>query len=357
MRLSEIAALLRGGVVGDADIDIARLAKIEEAESGDITFLANPKYAKHLATTGASAILVGRNAALNEMSARTKPITLVKVDDPYTSFLRLVEVFYPAAAPLPKGIDPTAVVAKNASIGKNVAIGPRVVVGERCGVGDNVALYPGVVLYDDVKIGSNSVLHANVVVRELCTVGTNVIIHPGTVIGSDGFGFAPKQDGSYEKIPQRGIVVVEDDVEIGANCAIDRATIGETRIRRGSKLDNLIQVAHNVVIGEHTVIAAQTGVSGSTKIGSNCVIAGQVGFAGHLRIADRSTFGAQSGVSRSFLEAGKTYFGYPAKEHHQALRIEGALRQLPELLVEIRDLKKHVEELESQIKEHSSVLK
>jgi UDP-3-O-[3-hydroxymyristoyl] glucosamine N-acyltransferase len=254
-------------------------------------------------------------------------------------------------------VHPAAIVAKSANIGKDVAIGPGVVVGEHCRIGDNATLYPGVVLYDDVKIGNNSVLHANVVVREQCNIGANVIVHSGTVIGSDGFGFAPKQDGSYEKIPQRGIVVVEDDVEIGANCAIDRATIGETRIRRGAKLDNLIQIAHNVVIGEHTVIAGQTGVSGSTKIGRNCVIAGQVGFAGHLQIADRSTFGAQSGVSRSLLEAGKTYFGYPAKEHRQAFRIEGALRQLPELLVEIRDLQKRVEELESQIKEHSTVLR
>lgn len=355
MKLTEVAGIVHGKVEGNGDLEIERLSKIEEAGAGDITFLANPKYAKYLATTSASAVLVTRESVPGELALRASPIHLVRVDNPYLAFLKLIEVFYPSPEPLARGIHPTAVVADTATLGHGVAIGAHVHVGKRCKVGDNVALHPGVVLYDDVEIGSDSLLYANVTVRDRCRVGKRAIVHSGTVIGSDGFGFAPKQDGTYEKIPQRGIVVVEDDVEIGANCAIDRATIGETRIKRGVKLDNLIQVAHNVVISEDTVIAAQTGISGSTKIGKNCMIGGQVGFVGHIQIADRTTIGAQSGISKSLPEPGKTYFGYPAKELHQALRMEGALRQLPEVLVEIRDLKKRLEELEAQVHEHKHV--
>ena len=355
MKLSAVAKLVNGEIQGSGDIEIAHLAKIEEAGTGDITFLSNPKYAAHLATTSASAVLIARNASFKELSARSSSLHLVKVDDPYLSFLKLLDVFYPPPPPLSKGIHPSAQIAKSVEVSKDAAIGAKVVIGERCKIGRNVSLHPGVVLYDDAEVGDDSVLYANVTVREQCKIGAKVIIHSGTVIGSDGFGFAPKQDGAYEKIPQRGIVVIEDDVEIGANCAIDRATIGETRIKRGAKLDNLIQVAHNVVIGENTVIAAQTGISGSTKIGNSCIIAGQVGFVGHIQIADKTTIGAQSGISKSITESGKTLFGYPAKEHLMALRMEGALRQLPETLVEIRELKKRLEELEAHIKEHSSV--
>jgi len=349
MRLNEIARIVGGAIEGDANTEIRHLSKIEEAGPGDITFLANPKYAKHLVATSASAVLVPRDAVIKELALRTAPIHLVKVDDPYRAFLTLIDVFYPPAARLSKGVHSTAVVAGSATLGTDFAIGANVHVGERCKIGSNVSLHPGVVLYDDAEVGDDSLLYANVTVREQCKIGKRVIVHSGTVIGSDGFGFAPTQSGEYEKIPQRGIVVVEDDVEIGANCAIDRATIGETRIGRGVKLDNLIQVAHNVVIEENTVIAAQTGISGSTKVGKNCIIAGQVGIVGHIVVPDRTTIGAQSGVSRSFREPGKTYFGYPAKEHSLALRMEGALRQLPELLVEIRDMKRRLQELEAQL--------
>lgn len=357
MTLKEIARIVGGEIEGDSSPEIERLSKIEEAGPGDITFLANPKYGKYVGSTTASAILVGRNAVINELASRSQPISVVRVGDPYLAFLKLVDLFYPAAAPLAKGTHETAFVAKSARLGEGVALGAHVYVGERCIIGNNVSLHPGVVLYDDVAIGNDTMLYANVTVREQCRIGKKVIIHSCSVIGSDGFGFAPKKEGGYEKIPQRGIVVVEDDVEIGANCSIDRATIGETRIKRGVKLDNLIQVAHNVVIGEDTVIAAQTGISGSTKIGNNCLVGGQVGFVGHIQVADRTTIGAQSGVSKSLLVPGKTYFGYPAKEHLQALRMEGALRQLPELLVEIRELKRRIAELESQAKENASALK
>ncbi len=354
MKLSEVVKFVNGETAGNTDIEITRLAKIEDAESGDITFVSNPKYASHLASTSASAVLISKSASFKELSSLSENIRLIKVDDPYLSFLKLVEVFYPAPASIQKGVHSSAHVAKSAEINNEAAIGAKVVIGERCKVGRNASLHPGVVLYDDVQIGDDCLLYANVTVREQCKIGARAIIHSGTVIGSDGFGFAPKQDGSYDKIPQRGTVVIEDDVEIGANCAIDRATIGETRIKRGVKLDNLVHIAHNVVIGENTVIAGQTGISGSTKIGVNCVVAGQVGFTGHIQVADRTTVGAQSGVSKSIPKSGTTVFGYPAKEHLQALRMEGALRQLPELLVEIRELKKKLEEREADSKEQTS---
>ena len=349
MTLAEISKLLNGELTGDGNVGIERVAKIEEAEPGDITFLANLKYKKYLATTKATAVLVARDAQLEELAKRDFPIHLVKVADPYVAFLQLVERFHPAATPLPKGIHPSAVIASSATIGKDAAIGAHVVIGERCVIGDDVTIYHGSVLADDVTIDDYSLLHANVTIREQCEVGKRAIIHSGTVVGSDGFGFAPKPDGTYEKIPQRGIVVIKDDVEIGANCTIDRATIGETLIKQGVKLDNLVHIAHNVVIGENTVIAAQTGISGSTKIGKNCMLAGQVGIVGHVEIADRITLGAQSGVSKSLTDSGKTYFGYPAKELHQALRIEASLRQLPELINEVRDLAKRCAEIEKAL--------
>lgn len=351
MKIRDIARLIGGEIAGDTETEICRLAKIEDAREGDITFYANPKYQKYLATTAASAILVARNTDLEELRARVIPIEVVKVDDAYRAFLTLVEVFYPKAKPLAPGVHPSAVIAASAVLGDGVAIGACVIVGERCRIGSGVALHSGTVLYEDVEVGDSTVLYANVTVREQCRIGRRGIIHPGTVIGSDGFGFAPRPDGPFEKIPQRGIVVVGDDVEIGANCTIDRATIGETRIESGVKLDNLIHVAHNVTVGENTVIAAQTGISGSTKLGRQCLIGGQVGFVGHIEIADKTSIGAQSGISKSIVNPGETFFGYPAKEYRQALRIEGAIRQLPELLVEVRALQKQIAALEARLKE------
>jgi UDP-3-O-[3-hydroxymyristoyl] glucosamine N-acyltransferase len=354
MKLSEIAVIVEGEIEGNHDVEIERLAKIGEAGAGDITFLANPKYKKHLATTSASAILINKTDQFPELTQRRSPINIVKVKDPYLSFLRLVEKFHPPAAPLPIGIHPTAVVAPSAIISSDVAIGPHVVIGEHCKIEQCVSIHAGTILGDGTEVGENSLLYPNVTVREGCKIGKRVVIHSGTAIGSDGFGFAPKEDGTYEKIPQRGIVVIEDDAEIGSNCSIDRATIGETRIKRGAKLDNLIQIAHNVVVGENTVIAAQSGISGSTKIGKNCALGGQVGITGHVQIADHTSIGAKSGIPKSIIEPGKTYFGYPAREIHQTMRIEAAVRQLPELVVEIRNLKKRLEELEQQIEKQSS---
>lgn len=346
MTLKEIVNLLNADLTTNIDLEIKHLAKIEEAEESDITFLSNPKYAKYLATTKASAVLIAKNAEFKELSLRTKPIQLVRVENPYLAFMKLLDVFYPPPVPLEKKIHPTAVVATSAIIGNNVAIGANVFIGERCKIGDDVQIWHNTVIYDDVVLEEKTVVHANVTIREQCKIGKNVIIHSNTVVGSDGFGFAQRPDGSYEKIPQRGIVVIEDDVEIGSNCSIDRATLGETRICRGAKLDNLIQIAHNVVVGENTVIAAQTGISGSTKIGKNCVLAGQVGLVGHITIADHTTIAAQSGISKSITESGKTYFGYPATEISEMRRIVAVQRKLPEIIRELEELKRKVVHLE-----------
>lgn len=353
MKLSEIIKFLNAEANFSSDVEIKHLAKIEEASDGDITFLSNPKYNKFLITTNASAILVDKNIEYKELKERKSPIILVRVDNPYIAFLRLIDIFYPSPTPLAKGIHNTAVISPDARIGENVAIGANVFIGNRCIIGKNTQIWHNTVLFDDVIVGDNTVIYSNVTVREQCRIGKNVIIHSGTVVGSDGFGFAPKPDGTYEKIPQRGIVVIEDDVEIGSNCSIDRATLGETKICRGAKLDNLIQIAHNVIVGENTVIAAQTGISGSTKIGKNCVLAGQVGLVGHIMIADRTTIAAQSGISKSITEEGKTYFGYPATEISEMRRIVAANRQLPKLLIEIEELKRKIKYLEDKLSEEN----
>ena len=353
MRLTEIARLVGGKVADGGDAEILRLAKIEEAVPGDITFLSNPRYRKFAATTRASALLVSADVSLErELRDRPAPLHLVAVKDPYLAFLKLIDTFYPAPPPLPAGVHPTAIVATSAVIGPGAAIGEYAVIGERCMIGRSASIHAGTILGNDVTVGDGSTLYQRVVVREGCRIGHRVIIHPGAVIGADGFGFAPAEGGTFEKIPQRGIVVLEDDVEVGANCTIDRATLGETTIRRGAKLDNLIQIAHNVTVGEDTVIAAQTGVSGSTRIGKNCMIGGQVGFVGHIEIADRTVVGAQSGIPGSITEPGKTYFGYPARELRESLRIQAVVHQLPALLQDIRQLQKRIEELEKQLTNH-----
>jgi UDP-3-O-[3-hydroxymyristoyl] glucosamine N-acyltransferase len=350
MKLSDIATIVDGEIVGNGNAEIARVAKIEEAGPGDLTFLANLKYKKHVRTTTATALLVAKDVPLEEFSGRTPALHFVRVADPYRSFVRLIDIFFPPPAPLQQGIHPSASVARTARVAPDAAIGAFVSIGESCLIGPGVALYQGVTVGDGVEIGEHSLLYAHVVVREGCRIGRRVIVHPGCVIGSDGFGFNTTSDGSYEKIPQRGTVVIEDDVEIGANCTIDRATLGETRIGRGVKLDNLIQIGHNVVIGEHTAIAGQSGISGSTKVGRYCAFGGQVGLSGHIEIADRTTIGAKTGVPKSITEPGKTYFGYPARDIHEMLRIEAAMSRLPALVNEIRELQQRVRELEEHLR-------
>jgi UDP-3-O-[3-hydroxymyristoyl] glucosamine N-acyltransferase len=349
MKLRDIAILLNAEMVGGDAIEIGQVAKIEEAKEGDISFIANPKYTRFLGTTRASAVIVGKKLNMTDLGTPSSHPVLLRVDDPYASFLKVLVTFHPPKDPLPPGIHPTAIIAPSAKLGAEVRVGAYVVIGDGCSVGDRTMISHGTVIGDGVKIGASSLLYANVTVREGCVVGSRVILHSGVVVGSDGFGFAPKPDGTYEKIPQLGIVAIEDDVEIGANTTIDRATMGETRIKKGVKLDNLIMVAHNVVIGENTVSAAQAGISGSTRIGRNVMIGGQVGLTGHLEIADNTKLGAQSGIHHSINQPGKTFFGSPAYPQREAFRIQGAVAQLPDWLNTVRELLKRVETLEKEV--------
>lgn len=344
MTVYEIAEKIQAKVIGDGGISIQSVGKIEEAGAGQISFIANPKYLRYLADTKASAVIISNSIADDALPKREEMPVLLRTADAYKAFLHVLQLFNHPSQILPPGVHPTAVIAQSAEIGTDVRIGAHVVIGENCSIGAQTVLAHGTVIGDNVHVGEKTILYPNITIREGCKIGSRVIIHSGTVIGSDGFGFAPGEDGRYSKIPQTGIVVIEDDVEIGSNCSLDRATLGETRICKGAKLDNLIQVAHNVVIGENTVIAGQSGISGSTKIGKQCIIAGQVGIVGHIEITDNVIIGGQSGVSKSLTKPG-TYFGFPAKEHGRALRIEAVIRQLPELLKEIEDLQKEVAQL------------
>jgi UDP-3-O-[3-hydroxymyristoyl] glucosamine N-acyltransferase len=342
MKLRDIAQFLGATLEGNPDQDILRVAKIEEAGEGALTFLANPKYSRFLASTRASAVIVGTAVKVEDRPADLPPLSLVRVADPYVGFVRILAKLHPPKPPLPPGIHPTACIDPTAVLGTDVRVGPHAVIGARCRIGDRTMIAACAVISDDVNVGVDCILYANVSVREGCQIGQRCILQPGAVIGSDGFGFAPQPDGTFEKIPQMGIVVIEDDVEIGANTTVDRATLGETRIKKGVKLDNLIQVAHNVVIGENTVMAAQSGISGSTRVGKNVMVAGQVGFTGHIEIADGVKVGAQSGVHRSLTTPNGTYFGTPAYPHREAMRIYGAFTQLPDLLSTVRDLVKRL---------------
>lgn len=343
MKVSEIAGLIGAKVEGNEDLEISGIGKIEEAGPGDITFIANPKYEKYFDTTRASAVIVSEN-----FTGKGSNITLLRTKDPYTGFVFALRVLVPPAEPLSPGIDPSAHISPKAVLGGNVRIGALACILDGAVIGDGSSVSHGCIIGEDVHVGANSLLYPNVTIYRGCRLGKNVTVHGGTVIGSDGFGFAPKADGTYEKIPQLGVVVIEDDVEIGSNCSIDRATLGETKICRGVKIDNLVQVAHNVVIGENTVIAAQTGISGSTKIGKHCMIAGQVGIVGHIEIADNTSIGAQSGIPKSIKEPGNVFFGYPALEIHQAKRLEGALRMLPDLIREVTALRHEVDKLKDK---------
>lgn len=341
MKLSEIALFLKGELVGDPSIEISGPAKIETAKSGEITFLTNPKYVKYLETTEASAVLVAKTQE-NVAPAH------IKLENPYYGFLKLLDLFYPPQKPVFTGIDPSAEISKSARIGRDVIIGPYVYIGEDVVIGDDCLIYPGCVIMDRVHIGTNCVLHANISIREECRIGNNVIIHCGTVIGSDGFGFAPTGD-TYEKIPQRGIVIIGDNVELGANCTIDRATLGATEVKEGCKIDNLVQIAHNVVIEKNTVIASQTGIAGSTKVGEHVTIGGQVGIVPHVNIGKNSMIAAKSGVSKDVHE-GQVVYGIPAGPIMKQKKIEANLRHLPDYNKKVLSLEKTVAELLVRIK-------
>src|SRR6185369_16461047 len=336
---AQIAALVNGKIEGDPNASVNSFGKIEEAKQTQLAFLANPKYEDYLYSTQASVIIINEQLELKQNIGST----LIRVPDAYTAFATLLSKYQEMMTQQMNGIQQPSYIAETASYGENVFIGAFAYLGENVKIGNKTKIFPGVFLGDDVKIGNGTIIHPGVKIYKDCMIGDRVTIHAGAVIGSDGFGFAPQPDGSFKKVPQIGNVVIENDVEIGANTTIDRATIGSTIIKSGAKLDNLIQVAHNVEIGNSTVIAAQAGISGSTKIGKGAMIGGQAGGVGHLQIGDGAKINAQSGVSKS-IDAGKAVTGSPAYDYTAALRSQAISRNLPEL-------EKRVKELEALIKE------
>lgn len=322
---SELAVLLNGRVVGNPEVRVRRLAKIESAGPGSVSFLSNPEYERFIYSTEASIVIVAETFEPSQYLPQD--LTLLRVEDPYRAFARLLEA-YDAILKRQEGIHPTAVVDEEATLGEGCFVGPGVVVERGAVVGDRVELHAHVHVGRDVRIDQDTVLHSGVRVLDRCVIGRRCTLQAGTIVGSDGFGFAPKEDGTYAKVPQTGNVVIEDNCDVGAMTTIDRATLGSTVLKNGCKLDNLIQVAHNVVIGEATVIAAQTGIAGSTTIGSRCMIGGQVGIGGHLTVANGSRIAAKSGVSASLIQEGQTYQGNPAVPVKQFQKFQIALRRL-----------------------------
>ena len=335
----QIATLLQGTVEGDANAEVWQLCKIEEGAPGGISFLANPKYTHYIYTTNASVVIVANDfVAEHPVSA-----TLVRVENPYLSFATLLKA-YNSAQLDKKGIASEAYISSNATLGNDCYVGPFAYIGENVKIGNNVKIYPQVYIGDNSVIGDNTTLFAGVRLYHYTMIGQRCILHAGAVIGADGFGFAPREDGSYDKIDQIGNVVIEDDVEIGANTTIDRATMGSTVIHRGVKIDNLCQIAHNVQVGTNTAMAAQTGIAGSSKVGSNCVLAGQVGIVWHIEIGDRVIIAAQSGITNS-VKSDQTILGTPAAEIHKQRRNYIYLRNLERLANRIEELEKQIKEI------------
>lgn len=338
---AQIALIISGKVEGNPDVTVGSFGKIEEAQQGQLAFLANAKYEEFLYTTAASVIIV------NEALELKQPVTasLIRVPDAYTAFATLLSKYQEMQQQQLKGIQQPSYIDSSATLGENVFVAAFAYLSDNVSIGNNVKIYPHVFLGSNVKIGDNTVLLPGVKIYHDCVVGKNTTIHAGTVIGSDGFGFAPQTDNSYKKVPQIGNVIIEDYVEIGANVTIDRATIGSTIIRSGAKLDNLIQVAHNVEIGANTVIAALVGVSGSTKIGKNVMIGGQAGLAGHLQIADGTKINGKSGVSKSVKKPNTSLTGIPAIEYSSSMRIQALNRSLPEMERRLKELENLVKSL------------
>ena len=344
----QIAEFIQGTIVGDENATVHTFAKIEEGIPGAISFLSNPKYTSYIYDTQSSIVLVNKDFE----PEREIKATLIKVDNAYESLAKLMTL-YEQSHPKRTGIDPLAYVAPTAKIGENVYLAPFACVGDHAEVGDNTELHPHATVGRNAKVGKNCILYTNSNVYHDCIVGDNCILHSGSVIGADGFGFAPTPNG-YDKIPQIGIAILEDDVEIGANTCVDRATMGATIIRKGVKLDNLIQVAHNVEIGSNTVIASQTGIAGSTKVGEWCMFGGQVGIAGHIKIGDKVNLGAQSGVPGS-IKSGQSLIGTPPIEMKNFFKSSAVFKKLPEMYMELNNLKKELEELKKQLNKKAHV--
>ncbi|MCD6354893.1 MAG: UDP-3-O-(3-hydroxymyristoyl)glucosamine N-acyltransferase [Prolixibacteraceae bacterium] len=337
-KATDIADFLQGEIVGDGDVKISNISKIEEGKPGSLAFLANKKYEHFIYNTAASVVLV------NKSFIPKQPVgsTLIKVENAYEAFASLLDFYVQSKSKQKTGIEQPSFIDKTVTIGDEVYVGAFAYIGENSQIGNGVKIFPQVHIGNNVTIGNNCILYAGTKIYDDCRVGDRCIIHAGAVIGADGFGFAPQKNGSYKKIHQIGNVIIEEDVEIGANTTVDCGTIGSTIIRRGVKLDNLIQVAHNCEIGEHTVIAAQTGLAGTTKLGKNCKIGGQVGMAGHLTIGDNVAIGAQSGVSKS-VKSNETLLLTPAIDIKTAIKSSIIFKNLPQLCEEVTQLKKEVE--------------
>ncbi|MCD6346720.1 MAG: UDP-3-O-(3-hydroxymyristoyl)glucosamine N-acyltransferase [Bacteroidales bacterium] len=337
--LGEIADIVDGQIIGNRDLEITGVAGIKDSGKGKITFLANPKYESFLSVTKASAIIASTDVRDKFSGA------IIKTENPYLAFFKVVKLFdKPHMEKYKRGIDKSILVHDSVKLGEDIHVGMNVHIGEGARIGNRTTVLPFVYIGEDVEIGDDCLIYPNVSIREGCSLGDRVIIHSGAVIGSDGFGYA--QEGKvHKKISQIGVVVIENDVEIGANSTVDRATMGKTIIKQGTKIDNLVQVAHNVVIGENSIVAAQAGISGSTELGQGVVLAGQSGLVGHIKIGDNAKVGAQGGVTKS-VPANTIVSGYPARKHIEACKIYAATAHLPNLFKEFKDLKAKVEKLE-----------
>lgn len=337
--LKEVAEIVGGEVVGNPDVVITGICSIKEAKPGDITFVVTPKYFSLISHTQASAVITYK-----EVKDAPKPI--IRTENPSLAFAKMVSFLAPNEVKRPQGIHPLAILGKGVQLGEDVAIQAHCVIEDKVSIGDGTIIYAGVYIGHHTKIGSNTIIYPGVSVRERITIGSNVIIHSGSVIGSDGFGFA-MVEGIHQRIPQIGTVVIEDDVEIGSNVTIDRARFKETVIGRGTKIDNLVQIAHNVIIGEHSMIVAQAGISGSTQIGKNVTLAGQSGVIGHVTVGDNAIIAGRAGVTKS-VDAGVCVSGFPAKPHTLAKRINACVQRLPNLFKTIAGLKQRIEKLEKK---------
>ncbi len=340
--LTQVTHILGGSLEGDGEVKINALSNIEEGKPGTISFLSNPKYEPHIYTTNASAVIVKKDFTPKQ----TITPALIRVDNPYLSFTALLEEYHKLFSFSKKGVESPSYQSENATIGKDVYLGAFSYIGNNAKIGNNVKIYPQVYIGDDVEIGDNTIVYAGVKINHQVKIGKHCVFQSGAVIGSDGFGFAPQPDGTYKTIPQVGNVIIHDRVDIGANTVVDRATFESTIIKSGVKLDNLVQIAHNVEIDENTVIAAQAGVSGSSKIGKNVVIAGQAGIVGHLKVADKTIVAAQSGIPKNTKE-GAAYLGSPALEISDARRSIVAYKRLPELMKRVQELEQKILNLTS----------
>ncbi len=334
---TDVAAFLHGEIVGDGNVRVSNVSKIEEGKPGTLAFLANQKYEHYIYTTKASIVLVNNSfVPKEEISA-----TLIKVEDAYQAFASLLDLYVQSKASAKQGIEEPSYISKDVSVGKEIYVGAFAYIGKNAKIGNYSKIYPQVHIGDNVKIGDDCIIYPGVKIYDNCVIGNRCIIHAGAVIGADGFGFAPQADGTYKKIHQIGNVVLEDDVEIGANTTVDCGTMESTIIRKGVKLDNLIQIAHNVEVGQNTVMAAQTGISGSTKVGKNCMFGGQVGLGGHITVGDKVILGAQSGVAQN-IKSNQTLLGSPAFDIKKAMRAYTLIKELPEIRKDVSLLKKEI---------------